>query len=72
MVEKRVNKFGQGPPPPLFGQCPKEIDFSSVRCSLKHFLLDCKLYDDALVVFEMVVDEKDDRKVHKVGELVTS
>ena len=27
MVEKRVNKFGQGPPPPLFGQCPKEIDF---------------------------------------------
>ena len=26
MVEKRVNKFGQGPPPPLFGQCPKEID----------------------------------------------
>ena len=26
MVEKRVNKFGQGPPP-LFGQCQKEIDF---------------------------------------------
>ena len=34
MVEKRVNKFGQGPPPPLFGQCPKEIDFSYGRCSL--------------------------------------
>ena len=24
---KRVKKFGQGPPPPLFGQCPEEIDF---------------------------------------------
>ena len=71
MVEKKGKK-NQARPPPLFGQCPKEIDFSSVRCSLKHFLLDCKLYDDALVVFEMVVDEKDDRKVHKVGELVTS
>ena len=34
MVGKRVNKFGQGPPPPLFGQCPKEIDFSYGRCSL--------------------------------------
>ena len=33
MVEKRVKKFGQGPPP-LFGQCPKEIDFSYVRSSL--------------------------------------
>ena len=22
-----AKKFGQGPPPPLFGQCPKEIDF---------------------------------------------
>ena len=26
MVEKRVKRFGQGPPP-LFGQCPKEINF---------------------------------------------
>ena len=26
--EKKGQKFGQGPPPPLFGQCPKEIDFS--------------------------------------------
>ena len=26
MVGKRVKKFGQGPPP-LFGQCPKEINF---------------------------------------------
>ena len=34
MVEKRVKKFGQGPPPPLFGQCPKEINFFSGRCSL--------------------------------------
>ena len=33
MVEKRVNKFGQGPPP-LFGQGPKEIDFFYVRSSL--------------------------------------
>ena len=33
MVEKRVKQFGQGPPP-LFEQCPKEIDFSPVRCSL--------------------------------------
>ena len=24
---KRVKKFGQGPPPPLFRQCPKEIVF---------------------------------------------
>ena len=24
MVEKRVKKFGQGLPPPLFGQCRKE------------------------------------------------
>ena len=31
MVEKRVNKFGQGPPPPLFGQCPKEIVFFLIR-----------------------------------------
>ena len=31
---KKSKKFGQGPPPILFGQCPKEIDFSSVRCSL--------------------------------------
>ena len=23
-------------PPPLFGQCPKEIDFFSVSCSLTH------------------------------------
>ena len=35
MVEKRVKKFGQGPPPPLFGQCPKEIDFSYGRSSLR-------------------------------------
>ena len=25
---KKGNKFGQGPPTPLFGQCPKEIVFS--------------------------------------------
>ena len=25
-------------PPPLFGQCPKEIDFCYVRSSLKHML----------------------------------
>ena len=31
MVEKRVKRFGQGPPPPLFGQC----DFSYGRCSLR-------------------------------------
>ena len=36
MVEKRVKKFGQGPPPPLFGQCPKEIDFFYGRCSLSY------------------------------------
>ena len=35
MVEKRVKKFGQGPPPPLFGQCPKEIDFFYGRGSLR-------------------------------------
>ena len=34
-MEKRVKKFGQGPPPPLFGQCPKEIDFFYGRCSLR-------------------------------------
>ena len=34
MVEKRVKKFGQGPPPPLFEQCPKEIDLFYVRSSL--------------------------------------
>ena len=39
MVEKRVKRFGQGPPPPLFGQCPKEIDFSYGRCSLTLSLL---------------------------------
>ena len=27
MVEKRVKKFGQGFPPPLFGQCLKENIF---------------------------------------------
>ena len=27
MVEKRVKKFGQGPPSPLFGQCLKENIF---------------------------------------------
>ena len=32
MVEKRANKFGQGPPP-FFGQCPKENVFYK-RCSL--------------------------------------
>ena len=38
MVEKRVKRFGQGPPPPLFGQCPKEIDFSFGGLSLcRHF-----------------------------------
>ena len=26
-MEKRVKKFGQGSPPPLFGQCPKENIF---------------------------------------------
>ena len=35
MVEKRVKKFGQGLPPPLFGQCPKEIDLFYVRSSLR-------------------------------------
>ena len=31
MVEKRVNKFGQGPPPPpLFGQCLKDIELCEV------------------------------------------
>ena len=34
IVGKKSKKFGQGPPPILFGQCPKKIDFSSVRCSL--------------------------------------
>ena len=24
---KKGKKIGQGPPPPFFGQCPKEIDF---------------------------------------------
>ena len=33
MVEKRIKKFGQGPP--LFRHCPKEINFFSVRCSLR-------------------------------------
>ena len=37
MVGKSVKKFGQGPPPPLFGQWPKEIDFSYGRCSLMSF-----------------------------------
>ena len=36
--EKRVKKFGQGPPP-LFGQCPKEIDFFYGMCSLIYLLL---------------------------------
>ena len=35
MVEKRVNKFGQGSPPPLFGQCPKENIFFYRRASLR-------------------------------------
>ena len=34
MVEKRVNKFGQGSPPPLFGQCPKENIFFYRMASL--------------------------------------
>ena len=29
MVEKRVKKIGQGPPPPPFGQLPKENIFFS-------------------------------------------
>ena len=57
MVEKRVNKFGQGSPP-LFEQCPKakENVFFYRRASLKvsnassHCMLDdksikCKLLD---------------------------
>ena len=37
MVEKRVKKFGQGsPPPPLFGQCPKENIFFFRRASHIH------------------------------------
>ena len=35
MVEKRVKKFGQGSPPPLFGQCPKENIFFFRRASLR-------------------------------------
>ena len=31
---KRVKKFGQGSPPPFFGQCPKENIFSLRRASL--------------------------------------
>ena len=34
MVEKKDNKIRARPPPPLFGQCLKEIDFSYGRCSL--------------------------------------
>ena len=33
MVEKKDNKI-RARPPPLFGQCLKEIDFSYGRCSL--------------------------------------
>ena len=35
MVGKRVKKFGQGSPLPLFRQCPKET-FFFMRASLKH------------------------------------
>ena len=34
MVEKKVNKFGQGSSPPLFEQCPKENIFSLRTASL--------------------------------------
>ena len=40
MVEKMVKKFGLGsPPPPLFGQCPKENIFSLRTASLIHLHL---------------------------------
>ena len=38
MVEKRVKKFGQGPPP-LFGQCPKENILFYRRCSLTTIII---------------------------------
>ena len=34
LVIREACKTRQGPPPILFGQCPKEINFSFVRCSL--------------------------------------
>ena len=34
MVEKKVNKFGQGSSPPFFEQCPKENIFSLRTASL--------------------------------------
>ena len=37
MVEKKSKKIRARPSPPLFGQCPKEIDFSYGRCSLNPF-----------------------------------
>ena len=40
MVEKRVNKFGQGPPPPIFGQCPKE-----------NFFFSCEVFPNTTPVF---------------------
>ena len=45
MVGKRVNNFGQAPPPPLFGQCPKELDFFYGRCSLIYQLKRKQTYD---------------------------
>ena len=37
MVEKRVIKFGQGSPPPLFRQCPKENIFLSEMLPLSRW-----------------------------------
>ena len=34
---KKGKKIRARPSPPLFGQCPKEIDFSPGRCSLRPF-----------------------------------
>ena len=46
MVEKRVKRFGQGPPPPpLFGQCPKEIDLFYVRSSLSDAIISTELWE---------------------------
>ena len=35
MVEKRVNKFVQGSPPPFSGSARKKMFFSYKRCSLR-------------------------------------
>ena len=35
MVGKKDEKIRARPSPPLFGQCPKEIDFCYERCSLR-------------------------------------